>query len=220
MSLIFTKSQPSQVASQTKHRPQLLKISLLPFLRRKERGGLTERFTLSLLYTHTSNTQTHLCFFSGLNSHLPSARMFPSSIPWGQSLGQEISSSGLPFLSKTEFQTGGADNYCLCHVHRLTTRRRCQSLYTRVHNPGDFGPQRIFCNVWGCFNCHNWAKGKGTTCMSWIEVQNTVKYPKIAQDCPHHKTLSSSKSITLKLRNPGLYQWSKIPLIGRVFSHH
>lgn len=139
---------PGDISDQTLLPTPCLRFLCCLFSDGRREGNQRTLHSFSPTHTHT---QTHLWVFSGLNSHLPSALMFPSCIPWGQSLGQEVSWSGLPFLSEKEFQTAGAENYCICHVHRLTTRRRRQSLYTRVHNPGDFGPQRIFYNVWGCF---------------------------------------------------------------------
>lgn len=63
--LTLHKVPTFQVTSQTKHCPQLLlKISLLPFLRWKERGNQRTLHSFSPIHTHT------LGFFS-LNSHLP-----------------------------------------------------------------------------------------------------------------------------------------------------
>ena len=159
---------PRGISDETTTPNSFLKISLLPFLSGwRERGGNQRKLhSFSPIHTHThTNTQTHLWSFSGLNSHLPSARMFPSSIPWGQSLGQEIFWSGSPFLSKTELQTGGAENYCICHVHRLTTRGGVNHSTPEFTTQVTLVPRGYFA-MWGAvFNCHNWGKGKGTTCM-------------------------------------------------------
>lgn len=162
------RSQPSHVASQTKPPPPTPSLRFLCYLfsdGRRERGGNQRKLhSFSPIHTHT-NTQTHLWSFSGFNSHLPSAHTFPSSIPWGQSLGQEIFWSGSPFLSKTELQTGGAENNCICHVHRLTTRGGVNHSTPEFTTQVTLVPRGYFAMCGAVFNCHNWGKGKGTTCM-------------------------------------------------------
>lgn len=155
MSLICTKSQPFQVTSQTKHCPQpLLKISLLPFLRWKERGE-SENTSFFLSYTHTHT----LGLFSGLNPTSPQHLCFLVVSPEVSLWVKKYLDLGCPSSVKKNFKQVGLITTVALPCPQANYQKEAPITLHQSSQPRWLWSSGGYFTVCGAvFNCHNWEK--------------------------------------------------------------